>query len=143
MTLLTKASHLFPDLSSNLMDFFNEDRNWPKEFTSKMPAVNISEDENSYHLALAAPGLEKDDFEIAVDNQRLTIGCEKKREKEEEKDHFTRKEFSYESFSRSFMLPDSINSDEINASYENGVLTVALPKKEPDVKMAKKQISVG
>ena len=64
MTLLTKASHLFPEFSSNLMDFFNEDRNWPKGLTSKMPAVNITENEKSYSLALAAPGLEKDDFQI-------------------------------------------------------------------------------
>jgi HSP20 family protein len=143
MTLLTKASRMFPDFSSNLMDFFNEDRDWGNGWTSKVPAANITEHEKSFSLDLAAPGLEKDDFEITIDNQQLTISCEKEHKTEETKDEYTRKEFSYESFSRSFVLPDSVNSDGIEASYKDGVLTVELPKKETAIKMPRKQISVG
>ena len=143
MTLLTKASRLFPEFSTNLMDFFNEDRDWGNGWISKVPAVNITENEKSFRLALAAPGLKKDDFEITIDNQQLSISCEKEHKKEEKKDDYTRKEFSYESFRRSFVLPEAVNSDKINASYKDGVLTVELPKKETAVKTPNKQISVG
>ena len=143
MTLLTKAHRLLPGFSTNFMDFFNEDRDWGNGWTTKVPAANITELEKEFSLELAAPGLEKDDFQITIDNGQLSISCEKQQENESKVDQYSRKEFSYESFRRSFVLPESVNSDTIRASYEQGVLNVALPKKETDIKHPSKQISVG
>jgi HSP20 family protein len=125
------------------MDFFNEGRELGNGWTSKLPAVNITESDKAFGLELAAPGLEKGDFNLSVDNQQLTISCEKEEKSESKEEQFTRKEFSYQSFSRSFMLPDSVDAEKIKASYRDGVLKVAIPKKETIVKAPRKQISVG
>ncbi len=143
MTLLTRTSQMFPDLSTGLMGFFNEDRDWGNGWTSKLPAANITENDKAFNIELAAPGLDKDDFELTIDNQQLTISCEKQEENESKKDQYYRKEFSYESFRRSFMLPDTVNADKIKAAYKDGVLTVELPKKEMAIKSPRKQISVS
>ena len=111
MTLLTKAHQLLPGFSTSFMDFFNEDRNWGNGWTTKVPAANITEHEKEFHLELAAPGLEKDDFQITIDNGQLSISCEKQQENESKGDQYSRKEFSYESFKRSFVLPESVNSE--------------------------------
>ena len=94
------------------------------------PAVNIQENEKQFTLELAAPGLKKDDFNINLDNQVLTISKEAKEQKEEVKDNYTRKEFVYNSFSRSFRLPKIILADKIKADYKDGILTLSLPKDE-------------
>ena len=94
------------------------------------PAVNIMEDDKQFTLELAAPGLKKDDFKINLDNQVLTISKEAKEEKEEVKDNYTRKEFVYNSFSRSFKLPKFIIGEKIKADYKDGILRIALPKDE-------------
>jgi len=143
MTLLTKASRMFPEFPSGLMDFFNEGRDWGNGWTSKLPAVNITESDKVFNLELAAPGLEKKDFNLTIDNQQLTISCEKEEQSESKKEQYTRKEFSYQSFSRSFILPDSVDAEKIKASYKEGVLKVELPKKETAIKAPRKQISVG
>jgi HSP20 family protein len=100
------------------------------DHTLSTPSVNIVEHENSFSLQLAAPGLTKQDFNINIENDRLVISAEKKSEKEETKGRFTRREFSYGSFKRSFQLDDNINREGISASYEDGVLNITLPKKE-------------
>ena len=143
MTLLTRASRMFPDFSSNLMDIFNEGKDWGNGWTSKLPAANITESDNAFNLELAAPGLEKEDFDLSIDNQHLTISCQKEEKTESTEEKYTRKEFSYQSFSRSFMLPDSVDAEKISAAYKDGVLKVELPKKETAIKTPKKQISVG
>jgi HSP20 family protein len=95
-----------------------------------IPATNIMEKENSYQIELAAPGLQKGDFKISLENNILTVSSEKTSEKKEETENYTRKEFQYGSFSRSFTLPKTVESDKIKAAYENGILKVELPKKE-------------
>ena len=94
------------------------------------PAVNVQETEDAFHIELAAPGLTKEDFNIELDNDTLSISSEIKDESNEENDQYTRREFSYQTFRRSFNLPDTINSAEVNATYENGVLKINLAKKE-------------
>lgn len=98
------------------------------------PAVNVLENEDSFTLEVAAPGLNKENFSIELDNDVLIISAELKNEetKEETKEtrNFTRREFSYASFKRSFNLPETINVAEITAAYEQGILTVKLPKRE-------------
>jgi HSP20 family protein len=94
------------------------------------PSVNLKESDNSFEIEIAAPGLNKKDFNIEVDDGVLTISSESKEEKSEENINYSRKEFSFSSFSRSFNLPESVDADKIGAKYENGILMVDIPKKE-------------
>ena len=105
------------------------------------PPANINETTDAYHVAISAPGRNKEDFSIQVDNNLLTISFEKKAEAEQPNYKTIRKEFSFRSFKRSFSLDEKIDTAGIQAKYENGVLLVLLPKKE-EVKIAPKQITV-
>lgn len=104
--------------------------------TMTMPAVNIVENKEDYMVSLAVPGMKKDDFNIDVEGNMLTISSEKEENKEEKEDKYTRKEYNYSSFSRSFTLPDEVNKEKIEAKYEDGVLKLMLPKKEEAKKLA-------
>ena len=104
--------------------------------TMTMPAVNIVETKEEYKVSLAVPGMKKEDFNIDVEGNMLTISCEKEMNKEEKEQQFTRKEYSYSSFSRSFTLPEEVNKEKIEAKYEEGVLKLMLPKKEEAKKLA-------
>lgn len=134
-------------LPSVFNDFF---RPWNELFDSKdlsmnllsVPAVNISETKNAYKVSLGVPGMKKEDFKIDMDGNLLTISCEKKEEKEEKDEKFTRKEYNYSSFSRSFTIPEDIVEEKIDANYVNGVLELKLPKKEPAKKAEPKKIAV-
>jgi HSP20 family protein len=110
--------------------------------TMNIPAVNISEHKNEYQVALAIPGMKKDDFKIDVDGNMLTISSEKEETREEKEKKFTRKEYNYSSFSRSFTLPEEINKENIEATYQDGVLNISLPRKEEAKKPSAKQIAV-
>ncbi len=92
-------------------------------------AVNIIEAPDHYRIEMAAPGLKKNDFELKMDNGVLTISVNKEW-KQEEGHEYRRREFAYYNFERSFMLPDTVDTDKIKATYKNGILTVTLPKKE-------------
>ena len=137
---------LFPSLLTDrwIPDFFeNEkffDSDWMKSVT--VPSVNIRETEKEFLVELAAPGLDKKDFKIAIENGMLTISAEKKLEKEEKEKEFTRKEFSYTNFSRSFMLPENVNEEKVEAHYENGLLKLQLLKKVIDKAKLVKAIEV-
>ena len=109
---------------SSLSDVMGSDN------TVSSPSVNIVEHDKHYMLDLAAPGMSKQDFNINIEQDHLVITVEKKTENEETEGRFTRREFSYGSFKRSFHLDDKINRDGIIAAYEDGVLKVTLPKKE-------------
>ena len=112
-----------------------------REESIGFPPVNIHETPEAYHLELSAPGRNKEDFKLSVDNGQLTISFEKKEETKTEEYKTIRKEFSFKSFKRSFNLDDRIDANGIQAKYENGVLKLLLPKKE-QVKESTKQISV-
>ncbi|MBT8254188.1 MAG: Hsp20/alpha crystallin family protein [Flavobacteriaceae bacterium] len=128
----TELSNFFGD------DDFLNDRFWHR-YVQNEPAMNVKETEGEYQVELAAPGLEKDDFEISIDDGYLIVKAEKSFEKEDKEDNFTRREFSYNSFRRSLMLPEDVKEEEIKASYENGVLKFNLSKKElTEVKHPKK-----
>ena len=135
-------------LPSVLSDFFDTDKffgnQWfEKEFGESLPAVNIKENTKEFSVEFAAPGFKKDDFKINVDESLLTISAKKEDEKKEENDRFTRKEFCYNSFSRSFSLPQTINADKIDAKYNDGILKLSIPKKEENKTLAKKEIKVA
>ena len=134
--LPAKASASFPTL---LDDFFKPWSEWfngglGRELT--VPAVNIMENKDDYRISVAAPGLKKNDFNIDVDGNMLTISSEKEESKQEKDAKYTRKEYSYSSFSRSFSLPEEVNQEKIEATYEDGVLKVMLPKKEEAKRLA-------
>lgn len=134
--LPAKASASFPTL---LDDFFKPWSEWfngglGRELT--VPAVNITENKDDYRISVAAPGLKKNDFNIDVDGNMLTISSEKEESKQEKDEKYTRKEYSYSSFSRSFSLPEEVNQEKIEATYEDGILKVMLPKKEEARKLA-------
>jgi HSP20 family protein len=95
------------------------------------PAVNIKDNHNKYEIELAAPGLSKDDFNVTVEDGLLTISAEKEQKKEEEKEGYIKKEFSYSTFSRSMTLPETVDEDkDVKASYKDGILHLTLQKKE-------------
>ncbi len=108
-----------------------------------VPAVNVTETNGNYQVMLAAPGLKKDDFRIDVDGNLVTISAETTSEKEEQDKQFTRKEYNYSSFSRTFTLPENIDRDKIEAVYENGELKLMLPKKGNTPTAEKQQIKIN
>ncbi len=140
---LTRPNLLTPSFFDDFFKPWNEvvDSRWP--YIGQAPAVNIKETEKDYEIIMAAPGLEKKDFEIDVNGTMITISAEQEEEKKEEKDDsYTRKEYSYSSFSRSFTLPENIDPSKIDATYVHGELKLTLPKKESAKKSAHQKISV-
>jgi HSP20 family protein len=131
-------------------DFFNRDffnpgsLNFSNTYTT-IPAVNIRENNEGFMIEVAAPGMSKKDFNIKLDENLLTISSEKSEEKEDKADDkFTRREFSYQSFSRSFNLKnDLVDMDKIEARYEDGILLVSIPKKESEKQKPKRMIEVA
>jgi HSP20 family protein len=125
-------------------DFFDADNffntNWLAGRNS-FPAVNVAEKDNEYDIDLAVPGYKKEDFKIKVNDDVLTVSAEAKTENKEENKEYTRQEYSYSSFSRSFRLPDNVKDDQISASYEDGMLKLCLPKTSTPTK-ATKEIQV-
>jgi HSP20 family protein len=107
-----------------------------------VPAVNIVEKQDHYEISLAAPGMKKDDFNIDVEGNLLTISAESEQRREAKDERHTRQEFNYTSFTRAFTMPDGVLRDKIDASYENGLLRLMLPKTEEAKKAASKHISV-
>lgn len=108
---------------------------------SRVPAVNICETDDSYQIELGAPGLKKEDFKVNLDKNILNISVEKQQEETETNKQYTRKEYGYDSFVRSFALPDSADNGNIEATYTDGVLKIQVAKKE-EAKMTRKQISI-
>jgi HSP20 family protein len=108
-----------------------------------VPAVNIKENEKDYELELAVPGRKKEDFNIEIDKDVLTISSEIKYEDEAKEENYTRREFGFSSFKRAFTLPETIDSDKIEANYEDGLLKFVLPKKEEALPKPKRMIELS
>ena len=146
MTLVKRNSdNLFPSLFDNffsrdLMDWNNS--NFSNTNTT-LPAVNIRENDQEFTIEVAAPGMNKKDFNISLDNNQLNISSESTNETESNEGSYSRREFSYQSFSRSFRLPVSlIDGDKISAKYEEGILFIHLPKKEEAKPKPSRMISI-
>lgn len=140
-----KENSLFPTFDSLWDDFFNRDFvNKSLELGTTIPAVNTKETDESYLLELAIPGMQKEDFNVDLDNHTLTISSEKSEDKEEKDgEKVRRREFSYSSFKRSFQIPENIKEEDISAEYTDGLLKLTLPKTEPtQVAESKKQIEI-
>ncbi len=133
MTLIRTSNRLYPSVFSNL--FNRELVDWNNAvFSSEdstLPAVNIAEDENRIQIEVAAPGMKKEDFKIDLEHNRLTVSAEISSESSESGERYSRKEFSYRSFRRQFNIPvETINGEQIQASYKDGILLLTLPKRE-------------
>jgi HSP20 family protein len=140
MNLVKRNNALFPAV----MDEMFKDWMGGSQMMNKMvPPVNIRENENGFTVELMAAGLKKEDFNIEVDNDLLTISAEIKAEAKEEGGKFTKREFGLASFKRSFHLPETVNEESINAVYQDGILKLALPKKEEALPKAKRLIEIA
>lgn len=120
-------------------DWFGGTEKW----NASVPAVNIKDNTENFELELAVPGMKKDDFTVEVDNDVLTISSEVQTENEENKDNYTRKEFSFTSFKRAFTLPDTVDGAKIDAKYEDGILRLILPKKQEALPKPKRMIEIA
>lgn len=144
MSLVKRKDNWLPSVFDEMLktDWLGENTN-TNNIGVNVPAVNIKENDDVFSVEVAAPGKKKDDFEIELDNNLLTISSEMKEEHKSENENFTRREFSYNSFKRSFGLPDSVNSAKISANYEDGVLKIELPKREEAKTQAKRLIDIS
>lgn len=124
----------------NPSDIFNEPL-WLNKLEE--PAMNIKETEDNFEIELAAPGFDKKDFEITLDNGYLNVSAEKSISKEEKEESYTRKEFDFNSFERSLKLPESVKEEEIKAKYDNGILNFKLSKKEEAKKRRPKVVEIA
>ncbi len=129
---LSKNREFFPSVFE---DFFKPWNEWfqPNDFmarTLSVPAVNVVEHKDEYLVTLAVPGMKREDFKVDIDGNLLTISSEKEETKEDKDEKFSRKEYNYSSFCRSFTLPETIMRDKIDAKYEEGILKLILPKRE-------------
>lgn len=126
-TNIPSLSNWFDDIVNNeIPSIFKSN----ESLSFSLPKVNIKENAEAFTVELAVPGFKKSDFKLDLDNDVLSISTETKDEKEHKDDNYTRREFGYSSFKRTFTLPDSVDDEAINASYKDGVLSILLPKKE-------------
>ena len=138
MTML-KLNHSTPFLFNN---FFNETDYVQKTNYNSLPSVNVVEKTDGFELEVAAPGLKKEDFKINLQNYKLTISAEKETSTEETDSKYTRKEFSFSQFQRTFTLPQTVDADKIEATYVEGILKITIAKKEEAKVKEPKQIAV-
>lgn len=150
MTLVKRNGNLFNSFPAIFNEFFSKEFfDWGESNFSNtgttIPAVNIRETKDDFEVEMAAPGMKKEDFRVELDGNLLTISSELKKENEtEEEGRYTRREYSYQSFQRRFTLPkEVVDSDNINARYENGVLRLQIPKKDEARTKAPKMIAVA
>ena len=141
-TIVKRRTPRFGNFPSIFDDLFLKEDLRSKGYTEPFPSVNIKDEEKVFTLEFALPGYKKEDLSIQVENEMLIISSEKKSEDEATTENYTRKDFSFASFSRSFTLPDIVDLDKIDASTKEGVLFVTLPKKDEVLKNKVKSISI-
>ena len=149
MTIIKRNSGYAPLMRNLFDDFLTRDlfdTDWlsSSDTGTSIPKVNIHESESGFTVEVAAPGMSKDDFEVTLDNNLLTISSELRKEDEDTSDsQYTRKEFSFQSFQRTFTLPETVDANKIAAQYNNGILELVLPKREEAKKKPLKTIKIS
>mgnify|MGYP001553714977 CR=1 FL=1 len=131
---------LLPGFNDVFESIFN-DTFFSDRMVTRVPAVNISETENNYHVELAVPGLKKEDFKLSLEQNVLTISVEQSNEQQDNQKNYSKREFSYSSFVRSFTLPESADDNNINATYTDGILSIDIAKRE-EAKVMRRQIEI-
>lgn len=137
---INRMPSLFDDFFRPWDGFFDEGNLWERALN--IPAVNITQNKKDFLVSMAVPGMKKDDFKIDVNGNLLTISTEKEESKEEKDKMYTRKEYNFSCFSRSFTLPEEVNKEKIEAKYDEGILRISLPFKEGAKLLTGKHISV-
>lgn len=135
-----KRNSLMPGFNDVYDSVFN-DTFFADRMVSRVPAANISETKDHYHVELATPGLKKEDFKLNLERNILNISVEKRKEEKQEERNFSKREYSYSSFVRSFTLPESANENGIQATYNDGILKIDIPKRE-EAKTVSRQIEI-
>ncbi|WP_295768671.1 Hsp20/alpha crystallin family protein [uncultured Mucilaginibacter sp.] len=145
MTLVKfNNGHRKPAVAPRFIDVFDSifnDQFLNTANIAKIPAVNITESEAAFDIEFAVPGLQKEDFKINVEKNVLTVAAEVKQEEATESKKYSKKEFSYNSFNRSFTLPETVDQNNIEAAYTNGILKLTIAKKE-EAKLQAREIAV-
>ncbi len=131
---------LMPGVNDIFESIFN-DTFFSDRMVTRVPAVNVSETEGNYHIELAAPGLKKDDFKLSLDQNVLNISVEQTTDQHDSGKNYSKREFSYNSFVRSFTLPESADENIIDASYSDGILRIDIAKRE-EAKAVRRQITI-
>lgn len=126
---------------NNVFDSIFNDTFFSDRMMTRVPAANISESNDRFHVELAAPGLKKEDFKLKLERDTLSISVEQMNQQEQEERSYAKREFSYSSFVRAFTLPESADADGIEAKYVDGVLCIDIPKRE-EAKMQSRQIDI-
>ena len=141
MTTLVKPT-LMPHVPSFFNDFFDDDTFLNKSWFNKLPAANVIENATNFMVELAIPGMNKKDFHVEIENNMLLVSCKKETENLTTENHYTRREFGYNSFNRTFTIPDYVDMKHIEAKYLDGILKITLPKKETAKNMMHKEIEI-
>ncbi|GIV41137.1 MAG: heat-shock protein Hsp20 [Vicingaceae bacterium] len=142
-TLMKRNDEFMPGIASIFDEFFGSD--WlPKRTVGfNVPAVNVKETDKSFEIEMAVPGMKKEDLNIDLENDVLTIWAEQKDEKEDKNENYTRREFHYSSFRRSFQLPEQVvDAKKIDAEYKDGILYIHIPKKQEAIEKGTQKISI-
>jgi HSP20 family protein len=149
MSLMKRYNPEFPSIPSLFDNLWSRDwMDWTNlnfsNTNTTLPAVNVIEKDDEFAIELAAPGMKKDDFKISLDSNVLTISSERKNEKEEKSENYSRREFSYQSFQRSFTLPvGRVETDKVAAKYKDGILHIQIPKREEAKPKPAREIEIG
>ena len=140
-----KSSPIEKSFDHVIRNIFNDDFDgfFVKPFTNNFsPAVNVVEGKDNFRLEFSVPGFARNDFNVKLDNNLLTVSAEKKNEVNKDEENYTMREFSHSSFSRTFTLPETVDGNKIAAEYTDGILKLVLPKKE-EVKQKSLEIKVS
>jgi len=142
MSTLVKNNYSYPSFFENFFGKDSADLFVPTT-AGTLPSVNVIEAQDGFRIEVAAPGLKKNDFKISLDHNQLKISAEVKKEDEKVQEKYTRREFKYASFQRVFSLPNSIDGEKIGAGYEDGILSILLPKREEAKVKPSRTIDIG
>ena len=147
-TLAKNGNALATKSPSFFDDFFTRDLfSWPNSMSEKqgmVPAVNIKETTENFELELAVPGMKKEDFTVELNNDKLIVSASTEHKDEEKTESYTRREFGYQTFTRTFSISEQmVKSDEIAAKYTDGILFITLPKAEEAIAKAPKRIEIS
>jgi len=143
MTLIKRTYPEFPQISNWLEDIFAKDFDMVSKFKGTIPLVNIKEEKDCYIIQLAAPGKKKEDFELDLDNNVLTISCSAEKDEVVKQENYTKREFNYTAFKRAFTLPEIAEAENISAKYDAGILEITIAKKDESKIQTKRKIDIG